>query len=203
MTDGKAHVTDPSTASRTMLFNIHTGEWDQEIIERIGIPNSMLPEIKQTSEIYGYTSRDLFGGKIPIAGSAVDQQAALFGQACFKEGSVKTTYGTGCFMLMNTGKKIVTSKNGLLTTVAWKLNQEMTFALDGGVYITGAAVQWLRDGLQIIKSAYETEELAKSVPNSGGVVFVPAFVGLAAPYWDQYARGMMIGITGELHGHIL
>jgi glycerol kinase len=196
MTDGKAHVTDPSTASRTMLLNIHTGKWDKEIIERVGIPECMLPEIKGTSEVYGYTSRDFFGAEIPVAGSAVDQQAALFGQACFKEGSVKTTYGTGCFMLMNTGKKIVTSENGLLTTVAWGLNNEMTFALDGGVYITGAAVQWLRDGLQIIKSAAETEELAKSVPNSGGVFFVPAFVGLAAPYWDQYARGTMIGITG-------
>jgi len=198
MTGGKLHITDPSTASRTMLYNIHTGQWDDEILERLNIPKSMMAEIKNSSEYYGDTDPEAFlGGKVPIAGSVVDQQAALFGQACFNPGNVKTTYGTGCFMLMNTGDKIVDSRNGLLTTVAWGLNGKTSFALDGGVYITGAAVQWLRDGIKIINSAAETEELAKSVPDTGGLYFVPAFVGLAAPYWDQYARGMMIGITGS------
>jgi glycerol kinase len=196
MTAGKVHVTDYSTASRTMLLNIHTGKWDRDIINKTGIPANMLPEIKNTCGNFGITDGDLFGAGIPISGSAVDQQAALFGQACYQPGSVKTTYGTGCFMLMNTGKKIVRSPGGLLTTVAWGLNGEMTFALDGGIYITGAAVQWLRDGLSIIKAAPETEAIAKSVPDTGGLVFVPAFAGLAAPHWDQYARGMMIGITG-------
>ncbi|MDK2800416.1 MAG: glycerol kinase [Clostridiales bacterium] len=197
MTAGEVHMTDYSTASRTMLLNIHTGKWDDEIIKKLDIPKNILPIINDSSMIYGYTSpNEFFGAKIPIAGSVVDQQAALFGQACFEAGSVKTTYGTGCFMLMNTGDKIVTSPNGLLTTVAWGINKKMSFALDGGVYITGAAVQWLRDGIKIINSAAETEALAKSVPDTGGLYFVPAFVGLAAPYWDQYARGMMIGITG-------
>lgn len=197
LTAGEVHMTDYSTASRTMLLNIHTGKWDNEIVDKIGIPKGILPVINDSSMVYGYTSpNEFFGAKIPIAGSVVDQQAALFGQACFDAGSVKTTYGTGCFMLMNTGNKIVTSPNGLLTTVAWGINRKMIFALDGGVYITGAAVQWLRDGMKIIDSAAETEALAESVPDSGGVCFVPAFVGLAAPYWDQYARGMIIGITG-------
>ncbi len=197
LTGGALYVTDPSTASRTMLFNLHTHQWDEEILELIGIPKTILPEIRDSIGTFGYTSADsFFGAKIPIAGSVVDQASALFGQACFEKGSVKTTYGTGCFMLMNTGTKPVHSQNGLITTAVWSLNNEITYALDGGVYITGAAVQWLRDGLRIIKTAAETEDLALSVPDTGDVYFVPAFVGLAAPYWDQYARGMLIGITG-------
>jgi glycerol kinase len=197
LTHGKAHVTDYSTASRTMLLNIHTGEWDQEILDAIGIPRKVLPEICDSVQVYGYTDPlDFFGARIPISGSVVDQQAALFGQACYAPGNIKNTYGTGCFMLMNTGDKPVYSENGLLTTVAWGLNKKMTFALDGGVYITGAAVQWLRDKMRIIATAAETEEMAKSVEHTGGVYFVPAFVGLAAPHWDQYARGTIVGITG-------
>ena len=196
MTESQIYITDSSTASRTMLFNLQTNQWDDEILNIIGIPKSILPEIKDSAEIYGYTSTDFIGAKIPIAGSVVDQAAALFGQACFDKGSVKTTYGTGCFMLMNTGDKPIVSKNGLITTAVWSINKNVTFALDGGVYIAGAAIQWLRDGLKIINSADETEALAKSVSDTGGVNFVPAFTGLAAPYWDQYARGMMIGITG-------
>ena len=196
MTGGQIYITDSSTASRTMLFNLQTNKWDDEILNIIGIPKSILPEIKDSAEIYGYTSTDFIDAKIPIAGSVVDQAAALFGQACFDKGSVKTTYGTGCFMLMNTGDKPIVSKNGLITTAVWSIDKKVTYALDGGVYIAGAAIQWLRDGLEIINSADETEALAKSVSDSGGVYFVPAFTGLAAPYWDQYARGMMIGITG-------
>jgi len=179
-----------------MLFNLHTSKWDDEILEIIGIPRSILPEIRESVEIYGYTCSDFFEARIPIAGGVVDQAAALFGQACFGKGSVKTTYGTGCFMLMNTGNKPVHSQNGLITTAVWSMDKSITFALDGGVYIAGAAIQWLRDGLGIIDEAAETEALAQSVPDTGGVLFVPAFTGLAAPYWDQYARGMMIGITG-------
>jgi len=197
MTGGKIYITDPSTASRTMLFNLHTSQWDDEILEIIGIPRSILPEIMESVDIYGYTSpTEFFDAKVPIAGSVVDQAAALFGQVCFQKGSVKTTYGTGCFMLMNTGNKPIHSQNGLITTAVWSMDKRITFALDGGVYIAGAAIQWLRDGLGIISSPEETESLANSVPDTGGVYFVPAFVGLAAPYWDQYARGMMIGITG-------
>lgn len=197
MTGRKLHITDYSTASRTMLFNINEGAWDQEILNKLSIPISMMAEIRSSSEYYADTDPNFFlGGSVPIAASIVDQQAALFGQSCFDAGTVKTTYGTGCFMLMNTGHKLVNSANGLLTTVAWGLDNKMTFALDGGVYIAGAAIQWLKDGLQIIDTAEETESLAKSVPNTGGLYFVPAFTGLAAPYWDQYARGMMIGITG-------
>lgn len=197
MTAGEIYITDPSTASRTMLFNLHTRQWDDEILEIIGIPRSILPEIKESVDIYGYTSpTEFFDAKVPIAGSVVDQAAALFGQVCFRKGSVKTTYGTGCFMLMNTGNKPVHSQNGLITTAVWSMDKSITYALDGGVYIAGAAIQWLRDGLEIIHEAAETEALAKSVPDTGGVYFVPAFTGLAAPYWDQYARGMMIGITG-------
>ena len=197
MTGGKIYITDPSTASRTMLFNLHTSQWDDEILEIIGIPRSILPEIMESVDIYGYTSpTEFFDAKVPIAGSVVDQAAALFGQVCFQKGSLKTTYGTGCFMLMNTGNKPVHSQNGLITTAVWSMDKRITFALDGGVYIAGAAIQWLRDGLKIINEAAETEALAKSVPDTGGVHFVPAFTGLAAPYWDQYARGMMIGITG-------
>ena len=198
LTHGRVCVTDYSTASRTMLLNIHTGKWDEEILEVLGIPEGILPEIHDSAELYGYTDPlDFFGAIIPISGSVVDQQAALFGQACFKKGTVKTTYGTGCFMLMNTGDKPVYSKNGLLTTVGWGLNQgKITFALDAGIYIAGAAVQWLRDKLKIIENAADTESMAKSVPDTAGVYFVPAFSGLAAPHWDQYARGTLVGITG-------
>lgn len=197
MTHGRVHVTDPSTASRTMLMNIHTGKWDQDILDIFEIDRKILPEICDSSTVYGYTDPlDFFGASIPIAGSVVDQQAALFGQACYTPGSIKCTYGTGCFMLMNTGDKPVYSKNGLLTTVAWSLNNKMTFALDGGIYITGAATQWLRDGLKIIKNASETEQMAYDAKSNGGVYFVPAFAGLAAPHWDSYARGTMLGITG-------
>ena len=170
MTHGRVHVTDCSTASRTMMLNIHTGKWDEEILDILGISKSILPEICDSSMMYGKTDPlDFLGASIPISGSVVDQQAALFGQACFRSGTIKCTYGTGCFMLMNTGDKAVYSKNGLLTTVAWKLNNKMTFALDGGIYITGAATQWLRDGIKIIKNAAETEEMAYSVKNNGGV----------------------------------
>ena len=196
MTHGRVHVTDYSTASRTMLLNIHTGQWDEEILDILEIDKRMLPKILDSSMIYGYTDPlDFMGAKIPISGSVVDQQAALFGQACFTPGSIKTTYGTGCFMLMNTGDKPVYSKNGLLTTVAWGLSGKMTFALDGGIYIAGAATQWLRDGLKVIEDASQTEAMALAAKSNGGVYFVPAFTGLAAPYWDSYARGMMIGIT--------
>lgn len=198
MTHGRVFVTDQSTASRTMLFNIHTNDWDDEILDAIGIPRSILPEIKDSAGVYGTTDPlDFWGARIPISGSVVDQQAALFGQACFDPGTVKTTYGTGCFMLMNTGDKPIYSENGLLTTVGWGLDQgKMTFALDGGIYIAGAAVQWLRDKLKIIENAAETQTMAESVADTGGVFFVPAFSGLAAPHWDQYARGTMVGITG-------
>lgn len=198
LTHGQVFVTDRSTASRTMLFNIHTGDWDDEILNILNIPRSILPEIRDSAEVYGTTDPlDFFGARIPISGSVVDQQAALFGQACFEPGAIKTTYGTGCFMLMNTGDKPVYSSNGLLTTVGWGLNKgQMTFALDGGIYIAGAAIQWLRDKLRVIVSASETEEIAKSVKDTGDVFFVPAFSGLAAPHWDQYARGTIVGITG-------
>ncbi len=197
MSGGLLNVTDPSTASRTMLFNIHTGQWDDELLEWMNIPRAILPEITDSGGLLGHTCADgPFGARIPIGSSLVDQPAALFGQACFHEGAVKTTYGTGCFMLMNTGDRPVRSANGLVTTVGWRYRGRTTYALDGGVYIAGAAVQWLRDGLGIIESAAETDALARSVPDSGGISFVPAFAGLAAPYWDQYARGMLIGITG-------
>lgn len=197
LTHGQVFVTDSSTASRTMLFNIHSGEWDDEILKALDIPRSILPEIRDSAEVYGKTDPlDFFGGRIPISGSLVDQQAALFGQACYEPGTVKTTYGTGCFMLMNTGDKPVYSKNGLLTTVGWGIDKgKLTFALDGGIYIAGAAVQWLRDKLKVITSASETQELAQSVEDTGGAFFVPAFAGLAAPHWDQYARGTIVGLT--------
>lgn len=197
LTHGKVHVTDYSTASRTMLLNIHTGQWDDEILAVMDIPKCILPEICDSAMVYGHTDPlDFFGVGCPISGSVVDQQAALFGQACYNSGDVKTTYGTGCFMLMNTGDKPVYSQNGLLTTVAWGFDKKMTFALDGGVYITGAAVQWLRDKLHVISSSAETESMAIAAGGNGGVYFVPAFVGLAAPHWDQYARGTIVGITG-------
>jgi len=197
MTHGRVHVTDASTASRTMLLNIHTGQWDEEILALFDIDPSILPTICDSAMVYGHTDPLDFGGAdIPISGLLVDQQAALFGQACLNPGTIKTTYGTGCFMLMNTGKKPVDSPNGILTTVGWQLKGKMTFALDGGIYITGAATQWLRDGIKIINNASETEAMAISIKDTGGVYFVPAFTGLAAPHWDSYARGTMVGITG-------
>ena len=203
LTGGKVHVTDYSNASRTMLFNIHTLDWDDEILRELDIPRAMLPKVAPSSEIYGHTVADLLGAEIPIAGCAGDQQAALFGQACFNPGEAKNTYGTGCFMLMNTGEKAVASTHGLLTTIAWGLGGKVEYALEGSIFVAGAAVQWLRDEMQIIRSAAETEELAQSVPDNAGVYLVPAFVGLGAPYWDQYARGTIVGLTrGAGRAHI-
>ncbi|MBN4070546.1 glycerol kinase GlpK [Olleya sp. AH-315-F22] len=203
LTNGEKFITDVSNASRTMLFNIHSLEWDQELLNLFDIPISMLPEVKESSQVYGETSEGLFNKKIPISGIAGDQQAALFGQLCTEKGMVKNTYGTGCFLLMNTGEEPIYSKNNLLTTVAWKINGKVNYALEGSVFIGGAAVQWLRDGLKIIDSASETEELASSVSDNGGVYFVPALAGLGAPYWDSYARGTIIGLTrGTTQAHI-
>ncbi len=202
-TRGKMHITDVSNASRTLLFNINTMEWDEELLELFEVPKSILPEVKESSEIYGETSTTLFSTKIPIAGIAGDQQAALFGQMCVEEGMAKNTYGTGCFLLMNIGDKPVFSKNNLLTTVGWKINGKTTYALEGSVFVGGAVIQWLRDGLQIISSAPESEALSASVEDNGGVYFVPALTGLGAPYWDQYARGAIFGITrGTTKAHI-
>ena len=195
LTKGKCHVTDYTNASRTMLFNIHTLEWDDEILKEMGIPKSMLPEVKPSSYVYGDVDAEFLGGEIPIAGIAGDQQAALFGQCCFESGLVKNTYGTGCFILMNTGEKAVDSKNGLLTTIAWGLDGKVEYALEGSVFVAGAAIQWLRDGLRMIDNAAFTETYANKVPDSAGVYVVPAFVGLGAPYWDQYARGIIVGLT--------
>lgn len=203
LTDGKRHVTDVSNASRTMLFNIHTLAWDDELLKLLNVPRAMLPEICSSSEVYGETDPELFGAAIPISGCAGDQQAATFGQACFEIGSAKNTYGTGCFMLMNIGPKPVLSKNKLLTTVGWKIGGQTTYCLEGSVFIAGAVVQWLRDGLGIIKTSGDIETLAASVHDAGGVVFVPAFVGLGAPHWDQFARGTIFGLTrGTTAGHI-
>ena len=200
---GALHVTDVTNASRTLLFNIHTLKWDKELLALLTIPESMLPQVKQSSEVYGETATTLFATKIPIAGVAGDQQAALFGQMCVEEGMAKNTYGTGCFMLMNTGEKAVLSKNNLLTTIAWKINGKTTYALEGSVFVAGAAVQWIRDGLKIIDDAKESEKLATSVEDNGGVYFVPALTGLGAPQWDQYARGTIVGITrGTTTAHI-
>jgi glycerol kinase len=195
MTGGKVHVTDVTNASRTMLFNIHTLSWDEDLIRLFGIPESMLPEVKSCSEVYGETSGELFAAKIPIAGIAGDQQAALFGQMCTKPGMVKNTYGTGCFMLMNIGDTPIVSKNNLVTTVAWKIKDQVHYALEGSIFIAGAVVQWLRDELNIITTASEIEDLAAKVPDSAGVYIVPAFAGLGAPHWNQYARGTVFGIT--------
>ena len=203
LTNGKAHATDVTNASRTMLFNIHSLKWDDELLKLFDIPAAMLPEVKSSSEIYGYTEDILTAVPIPVCGIAGDQQAALFGQMCIKPGMVKNTYGTGCFMLMNTGDKPVLSKSNLLTTIAWKIGDNTTYALEGGVFIGGAVVQWLRDGLGIIKTSSEVEKLATSVKDNGGVYFVPAFAGLGAPYWNQFARGTMLGITrGTSAAHI-
>ena len=200
LTGGRVHVTDPSNASRTMLFNLK-GAWDDELLRMLGVPRSVLPEVRSSSEVYGATT--LFGGSIPIAGIAGDQQAALFGQACTQPGMVKNTYGTGCFMLMNTGTKPIASKNNLLTTVAWRIGNRTEYALEGSIFIAGAVVQWLRDGLGIIKSSSEVEALASQVTDPDGVYLVPAFAGLGAPHWDQYARGLVAGVTrGTTAAHI-
>jgi len=196
LTKGKVFVTDYSNASRTMLFNIHTLKWDEEILKEMNIPAQMLPEVKPSSHVYGNTDSDILQGEVPIAGIAGDQQAALFGQCCFEPGMVKNTYGTGCFILMNTGKEAVASKNGLLTTIAWgNTDGTVEYALEGSVFIAGASIQWLRDGLRLIDNAAFSEQYALKVPDAGGVYVVPAFVGLGAPYWDQYARGTIVGIT--------
>ena len=201
LTGGKVHVTDASNASRTMLFDITSGEWDDELLKLFGVPRSMLPEVRSSSEIYGVTT--LLGTPIPIAGIAGDQQAALFGQACTKPGMAKNTYGTGCFMLMNTGTKRIASKNNLLTTVAWRVGNRTDYALEGSIFIAGAVVQWLRDGLGFFRSAAEIEALAAGVSDTGGVYLVPAFAGLGAPHWDQYARGTIVGLTrGTTKAHI-
>lgn len=203
LTGGAQHVTDVSNASRTMLLNIHSGEWDEELLKLFNIPKQILPQVKASSEVYGHTGNIIPDSQIPIAGIAGDQQAALFGQMCTKPGMVKNTYGTGCFMLMNTGEKVFTSKNNLLTTIAWKINGKTEYALEGSVFIAGAVVQWLRDGLKIISLSKEVEELAAKVKENDGVYFVPAFVGLGAPYWNQHARGTLFGLTrGTTDAHI-
>lgn len=195
LTKGKVHVTDYSNASRTMLFNIHTLKWDEEILTRLDIPTSMLPQVKPSSCVYGHTNATLLGGEIPISGAAGDQQAALFGQVYHTPGTAKNTYGTGCFLLMNTGEKAILSHKGLLTTIAWGIDNKVEYALEGSVFIAGAAIQWLRDELRMIDHAAHTETYANSVPDSNGVYIVPAFTGLGAPYWDQYARGTILGLT--------
>ncbi len=203
LTRGEVHVTDVTNASRTMLFNINTLKWDADLLKLLDIPVSMLPEVKTSSEVYGHTKTTIFAHEVPISGIAGDQQAALFGQMCIEPGAIKNTYGTGCFVMLNTGKKPVKSENNLLTTIAWKIGDKINYALEGSIYVGGSVVQWLRDGLCCIKSSSEIEELAASVPDSGGVFFVPALTGLAAPYWDQHARGTIIGITrGTTTAHI-
>jgi glycerol kinase len=202
-TKGELHITDVTNASRTMLFNIHTMDWDDDLLELFDIPKSMLPEVKDSSEVYGHTKTTVFASKIPIAGIAGDQMAALFGQMCTEKGMVKNTYGTGCFMLMNIGDKPIISKNKLLTTVAWRINGKTEYALEGSIFIGGAVVQWLRDGLGIIKRSQDIERLATSVESTDGVYFLPAFAGIGAPYWDQEAKGTMFGITrGTTDAHI-
>lgn len=204
LTDRKVHATDHTNASRTMLYNIHELKWDEELCAILDIPVEMLPEVKSSSEVYGYTSKKLFGYEVPISGVAGDQQASLFGQTCFEKGSVKNTYGTGCFMLMNTGDVPVNSENGLLTTIAWKIDNKITYALEGSVFVGGSAVQWLRDGLRLIKSADETEGRAKKLASNDGVYVVPSFVGLGTPYWDSDARGAMFGLTkGTTKEHLV
>jgi len=203
LTGGARHITDASNASRTMLYNLHTGDWDEDLLRVLAVPRAVLPEVRSSSEVYAETATDLFGEPIPLAGIAGDQQAALFGQNCFARGLAKNTYGTGCFMLMNTGHEPLISKHQLLTTVAWRVGGQTDFALEGSVFIGGAVVQWLRDGLGIIQSSADVEKLAATVPDCGGVYLVPAFAGLGAPHWDQYARGTMTGLTrGTNAGHI-
>ena len=199
LTAGRVHVTDPSNASRTMLYNIHTGDWDEDLLSMLNVPRSVLPRVAKSSEVYGHTEPS----GIPIAGIGGDQQAALFGQACHQPGMVKNTYGTGCFMLMNTGTEAMPSQNNLLTTVAWRVGDRLEYALEGSIFIAGAVVQWLRDGLGIIKHSADVEQLAASVPDNGGVYLVPAFAGLGAPHWDAYARGSISGLTrGSNAGHL-
>ena len=203
LTRGEVHVTDVSNASRTMLFNINTLEWDQELLDLFRIPRSMMPEVKSSSEVYGHTKTTIFAHKVPISGIAGDQQAALFGQMCTEPGMVKNTYGTGCFLLMNSGEKPILSQNNLLTTVAWKIGDKVNYALEGSIFVGGSVVQWLRDGLGVINSSSEVEALASQVPDTNGVYFVPALTGLGAPWWDQYARGTIVGISrGTTTAHI-
>ena len=203
LTRGEVHVTDVSNASRTMLFNINTLEWDKELLELLDVPASMMPEVRSSSEVYGVTKTTIFAHEVPIGGIAGDQQAALFGQMCTEPGSVKNTYGTGCFLLMNTGEKPILSRNNLLTTVAWKIGDKVNYALEGSIFVGGSVVQWLRDGLGIIRSSSEIEGLASTVEDNGGVYFVPALTGMGAPYWDQYAHGTICGITrGTTAAHI-
>ena len=203
LTRGDVHVTDVSNASRTMLFNINTLQWDDELLEMFGIPRSMMPEVRSSSEVYGHTKTTIFAHKVPVAGIAGDQQAALFGQMCTEPGMVKNTYGTGCFLLMNSGEKPIMSQNNLITTVAWKIGDKVNYALEGSIFVGGSVVQWLRDGLGVISSSSEVEELASRVPDTNGVYFVPALTGLGAPWWDQYARGTIVGISrGTTTSHI-
>ncbi len=203
LTRGRTHVTDVTNASRTMLYNIHSCAWDDELLQLLTVPRSMLPEVRSSSEVYAHTSGDIFAREIPIAGIAGDQQAALFGQMCTEPGMVKNTYGTGCFMLLNTGTEAVPSKNQLVTTIAWQIGDRVEYALEGSIFVAGAVVQWLRDGLGIIRTAPEVEALARSVEDNGGVYLVPAFTGLGAPHWDQYARGAVFGLTrGATAGHL-
>ena len=203
LTRGEVHVTDVTNASRTMLFNIHTLDWDEELLDLFDIPRSMMPTVKSCSEVYGHTKTTLFAHEVPICGIAGDQQAALFGQMCVDRGDIKNTYGTGCFLVMNTGNQPIISQNNLLTTVAWQIGQETTYALEGSIFVAGSVVQWLRDGLGIIRSSSEIEQLASTVPDTGGVYFVPALAGMGAPYWDQHARGIICGISrGTTSAHI-
>ena len=203
LTGGALHCTEPSNASRTLLFNLHTGAWDEELLRLLDVPRELLPEVRSSSAVFGETAPDLFGARVPISGIAGDQQAALFGQSCFSRGLAKNTYGTGCFMLMNTGTQPVASRHQLLTTVAWQTGAQTDYALEGSVFVAGAVVQWLRDGLGLIQSSADVEALAASVPDCGGVYLVPAFAGLGAPHWDQYARGTITGLTrGTTAGHI-
>lgn len=203
LTRGEMHITDATNASRTMLYNINTLDWDDDLLQLFDIPKNMMPQVRQSSEMYGYTKTTIFASKVPIAGIAGDQQSALFGQMCIDKGMVKNTYGTGCFILMNTGEKPVVSKNNLISTIAWQLKGETTYALEGSIFMGGAIVQWLRDGLKIINSSDEVETLASQVSNNGDVYFVPALTGLGAPYWDQYARGTIVGISrGTNNAHI-
>jgi len=204
LTGGKQHITDCSNASRTLLYNINSLEWDKELLSIFDIPESILPKVKSSSEVYGHTIAELFGSEIPIAGIAGDQQAALFGQTCFETGTAKNTYGTGCFMLMNTGDQPVFSKSGMLTTIAWKIGERVEYALEGSVFIAGAAIKWLRDGLKLINNAAETLEIAESLDSNEGIYVVPAFSGLGAPFWDMYARGAILGLTqGVTDKHIV
>src|SRR5947209_731056 len=203
LSKGRVHATDPSNASRTLLYNIYKGDWDDVILNELGVPRAMLPRVMPSSGVFGEADPEFFGGPIKIAGVAGDQQAATFGQVCYEVGTAKNTYGTGCFMLMNTGNKGVPSQNGLLTTIGWGINGQTVYALEGSIFITGAAVQWLRDSLGVIKQSVDVEALANTVSDNGGVYFVPAFVGLGAPYWDSYARGAILGLTrGSTAGHV-